>query len=347
MSNFPEKNETKELDLLDIIGKVGSFFWLSVRKLYNTFKKLFILLWWMITYCLQKTLWIVAFIAGMFIVNLIKGKDTSLKYEHTIMVKALTNNIELHDFVNQSFSGIAPGDSIWKQVLNLPTYDIAKKIVSINAYWGIDYNYDKIVDIIDVKNKYNLPLKWDTLMAPSMIVNDRFFIVAIVTDKTIIPYIRNGIEEKIYGNNAFRTNTLIRRQEINASIEGVKYQITILDSLQKHEYFLSNQDNDRKTKLFMQAQGQVISFTERDQRLLHEEALLLRQRLITFESQSQMLDLEIGEGDVPKQIVSIRQYSYLMAILFALLAAIVWDYRKRLLRHIRRPLDIPVHRLKL
>jgi hypothetical protein len=250
----------------------------------------------------------------------------------------MLNNSLTKEYVN-SLTNAAPCDSVWKDAIGLPNYDIAKQILSVKAYWAVDYNYDGVIDAVDNKNKYNHPVKWDTIMAPGVLVRDRFYVILTSNAPTTVQYVSKGIEEKIRNNPYLKTELEIQRNAIIARIQETDYQIKMLDSLQRYEYFSKSRENGRNaTQLFMQPQGQMIEFQEKDQRILHSEALALQDARIALKTQLESPEMEVISDDVGILVKRIK-YSFAIMTMFwlALLVAVFWDNRRWVLQQILSP----------
>jgi hypothetical protein len=337
MSNISEqKTASQELYLLDVIGKFGNFVWMAGRKIYNLFDRLLRQMGRLLRFFVRKTLWIAASLVVTFVVNEFMDEETSRNYENTMSIKMnLIENAEVLNFV-KLLTNVAAGDSAWMRILNLPAYKYAKSINSITPCWGIDFNYDTIVDVIDVSGKYNQPRQWDTLMPPSMIVRNRFYIVSVVSLKSAVPFIQQGLTERIRTDPYLMAQAEVTRKKIAAQISDYKHQIRLLDSLQRQEYF-SPKDDARISKMLLKQQGQLLVFQEKDQRLLHTRAIALRDSCLALEARLLLPEMEIIADSACIEKSSIKTYSIWLFILLGIAAAIIWDNRRWLIAQIFSP----------
>jgi hypothetical protein len=343
----------RERDFLDIMEKIGDFFAIIGKLIGVLFKNIAKLFGVILVWILHKIIWFVLFMSVAVAVGVLFYKTQRLTYRVTLTASMIImDNLTAVDFINKLGSSAIPGDKAWTRLLNLPDTSYAQYIESVGAYWGVDYNQDGVMDVIDIDNRYNVARKVDTLPDEIQILRDKFYIVAKIYDKRVLPYIGRGIVDKISNNAYIKRQNEIQRASMQARLTAVNYQAKMLDSLQRYEYFTRLKESGKQSNnLIMQANGQMIEFTEKDQRLLHKEALLLQEERINLEARLARPDvikiIELGElegfehdedmgemGELDSKLSDYLMQVALIAFLFAAALGLIWDYRRWLRNNI-------------
>jgi hypothetical protein len=287
-------NADNEVDLSEVMGKIGSFLWRAGERLFWLIKIILQALLRVVSTCfafvVRSFWWFVGVSAVALLLVVVMNKTQKVYYRSDIVAHMnVGDNPFAVKYIND-LGNSANSDTAWVQVLGIPDTGLSKKIKSIGAFWGVDYNGDGVMDVIDIKNQYNRRVVRDsTWIDEFWVLRDRFYIVVNLYSSDVLPYVAQGIVDK------FNTNPyLIKEKElsiaaIESNIDAIDRQITLLDSLQRYEYFTLSKEEDkntqRKKNLFIQPQGQMIEFTDRDQRLLHNEALPLYNSRVTLQAQ--------------------------------------------------------------
>jgi hypothetical protein len=234
---------TDEIDLFEFSNRIGKslkniFFW-SI----DTLKKFSILI-------VRKTIWILTFMIIGFLVCyfLFYKTDNYLSAGITIRSNAVNSSF----IVNLINSG---------DFLETSSLDI-KKIKSISAFYGIDYNHDKITDIIDYNNTFNPKDTTQKRLPDILYVKINFF------DQSILKSVADNLFKFISSNKYIIDNNNIRIQQSKNLIEEYKKEIQLLDSIEKTQF-------SQSTKQQRFGSNQTIILNEKDIKLYHREIISL------------------------------------------------------------------------
>jgi len=271
---------------------------------------------------LRKSIWILSFAIFGGYVGYFSYKNTPRFYSSEMVARSnsmnnsvIVNSINLLNdlFENRNYSalgnylGTSPNE--------------AEKIKSIEAFYGIDINRDKIADFIDYKNIY-APKDTTQKRLP-----DVFYLKINVYDENIFPNVRDGIKKYISTNPYILQNNEIRRQQTKSMIEEYQNEIKKLDSLQKVQYF-------ETPKMQKAGNGQMIVLNEKEAKLYHHEILALYNKKL-------LLEKELAINPDPITIIQdftqlskaenpLIQFLKTWVILFSFLGfsiALLWQYR--------------------
>ena len=125
-------------------------------------------------------------------------------------------------------------------------------------------NNDGITDLVDYDEDYET--------SDNTISRSRFVIKVEVFDQTVFPVIQQSIMDYIESNNYIRELNSIRKRQLQALINKLADEISMLDSLKKFEYF---KDQEQLTP----QSGQILVTNEKDTQLYHGQIIsLYRQR---------------------------------------------------------------------
>ncbi|GHU96975.1 hypothetical protein FACS1894156_8470 [Bacteroidia bacterium] len=287
-----------EIDLADVLGKFGAFAWRAAQQLGKAIRYLCKVVGVVLMFMLRNILWLgIAGVLGLVMsyMSYTSHKGGGGATYRSDMVARM--NVETNDFAVKfinDFGRSASTPQRWKTLLNLPDTILARQVVSINAYWGVDYNGDKIMDVIDIKRQYNKAVWRDSgYVGEYTILSDRFYVVMVTKSAEVVPYIEKAIKDKINNNPALLRQKEVDKNAIKTQIADIDYQIKTLDSLQRYEYFSKSKEGKRNsTSLLLQTQGQIVEFTERDQRLLHKEVLELQKERLKWVTKLQSVEQE-------------------------------------------------------
>lgn len=258
---------TDEIDLLELFNRMGGGIKRGVLWTYRLILNFLMLI-------VRKSLWIVAFtIIGLIVAYVLY--QVSRRFYSSEMT-AISNSINntyvvgsinlLNDLFKQNNYSIAA---------NYLNIDInrAKEIKSIEAFYTIDINKDRLPDYTDYKRRYNP--KDSTIKRL-----DNYFVIRLeVYDENIFSQVRDGIKNYIYMNKFIIDNNNERIRQNKILIETIEAEIRRLDSLQKVEYFEIPQ-MQRATS------NQMVVLNEKDRKLYHEQKLLLEKEKLRLEKRS-------------------------------------------------------------
>lgn len=323
MENQIKPNSNDEIDLLELFNRMGKAFTKSITWVFNLLFKLFLLI-------LNRAFWIASFMLIGVVLGIAVFYATPRFYSSQMMATAnSTNNDIVVNAINQLNNLFTAANyNAAAQNLNI-SIEQAKKIKSIQAFYGIDVNHDNIPDYVDYDNLYN-PKDTTTKRVTGL-----FYVMVKVYDKEVFSPVRDGIKKYIFSNPYIAENNEIRKEQTASMIVAYDKEIQKLDSLQKDYYF--NQLTQKA------GSGQIIFLNEKDVKLFHKEMLGLVE-------QKQDLQKELTLN--PDPITVIQDFTQLTravnpwtkyvkywGLVFAILgffAGVNWQYRKSILTFLRK-----------
>lgn len=314
---------TDEIDLIELFNRMGrgtkrAFKWLI--NLFLDFLKLI----------LRKSLWILASallgLGAAYILYQVTPRYYSS--EMTAISNSISNThiVTSINLLNDLFK--KSNHSIAANYLNI-NIDMAKQIKSVEAFYTIDVNRDKLPDYVDYKWKFNPK---DTLIKRL----DTYFVVRLeVYNESVFAAARDGIKNFIYKNKFIIDNNNERIRQNNILIEIIDAEIRKLDSLQNVEYFslpLQQKANS----------NQMVVLNEKDRKLYHEQKLQLEREKLRLERDlnvnSEPITIVQDFTPLSKAANPYSRYAVKVGILFALLgfiASLLWQYRRFILDYIK------------
>jgi len=322
-TNSENSKPTEEIDLLELFNRMG----LSIKRffiwLYNLTVSFFLLL-------IRKSVWIFSFsIIGCF-VGYFFYINTPRYYTSEMVARSnsMNNNVIINSinllndlFENRNYSALG-------NYLGISSSK-AEKIKSIESYYGIDLNKDKITDFVDYDNTYNPK---DTTKRR---LTDVFYLKISVYDENIFTSVRDGIKKYISTNPYILQNNEIRKLQTQKLIEEYNKEISKLDSLEKVQYF-------EVPKMQKFGSNQLVILNEKETKLFYEDIIKLYNKKLSLER-----DLSIN----PEPITIIQDFTQLSkaenplikflkiwVIVFAILgfiSAFLWQYRNQIWNLIR------------
>jgi len=313
----------EEIDLLELFSRMGQ----SIKRffvwLYNLLTSFLLLL-------IRKSVWIISFsIAGAFVgYSFYQNTPRFYSSQMVAISNSMNNNVIVNSinllndlFESKNYNVLANYLSISPQM--------AEKIKSIGAYYGIDLNKDEITDYVDYDKKYNPK---DTTQKR---LTDIFYLKISVYDETIFTNVRDGIKKYINTNPYIVENNNVRKQQDVTLIELYKKQIKKLDSLQKVQYF-------EVPKLQKGGNNQLVLLNEKEIKLYHTDIINLYNAQLYLEKQlilnpdpvTVIQDFtQLAKADNPL-IKFLKTWVVIFAI-FGFSFSIFWQYRKRIWNLIR------------
>lgn len=318
----PQKH-TDEIDLIELFNRMGK----SIKSFFNWIlflvKSFFLLL-------VRKSIWIVLFTIGGVFVGYFFYSNTTRFYSSEMVARSnsmnnsvIVNSINLLNdlFENKNFNAL--GNYLGTSA------DEAKKIKSIEAFYGIDINDDRIADFTDYFEKYNPK---DTTQKR---VPDIFYLKISVYDENIFSSVRDGIKRYISTNPYILQNNAVRKLQTEILVKELNKEIMKLDSLQKVQYF-------EVPKMQKAGSSQMVFLNEKEVKLFHNDIISLLNQRLSYER-----DLSIN----PDPITVIQDFTQLSkaenplmkfikiwGTLFAVLGfitSLIWEYRLAILSIIK------------
>lgn len=316
-NQIQNQRPTDEIDLLELFNRIG----LGIKKfsywIIGLIKSFFLLL-------IRKSIWIITFsIIGGF-VGYYFYNTTPRFYSSEMVARSnsmnnsvIVNSINLLNdlFENKNYNALS-------SYLGTSSKE-AEKIRSIEAFYGIDINKDKIADFIDYDKTYN-PKDTTQKRLP-----DVFYLRINVYDETIFSNVRDGIKKYISTNPFILQNNEVRVRQAKSMISEYQSEISKLDSLQKVQYF-------EVPKMQKGGNSQMIVLNEKEAKLYHNDILSLYNKKLILEK-----DLVLN----PDPITIIQDFTQLSkaenplikflktwVIVFAilgLLSSLLWQFRSK------------------
>ncbi len=312
-----------EIDLLELFIRMGRSIKRGFLWIYNLIINFSMLL-------IRKSLWIIGFtVIGLIIAYFLY---LSTRRYYSSEMTAISNSVNntyvvgsinlLNDLFKQSNFAIAA---------NYLNIDIAKaqQIKSVEAFYTIDINKDRIPDYVDYKRTYNPK---DTMVKRL----DNYFVTRIeVFDETVFAEVREGIKRYIYKNKFIVDNNNERIRQNKILIETIEGEIRRLDSLQKVEYF-------ELPQMQRAATNQMVVLNEKDRKLYHEQKIALEREKLRLEKEininSEPITIVQDFTPLSKAENPYSRYAYKLGVLFAILglvASLLWQYRITIFNLIR------------
>lgn len=316
------RHATDEIDLLELFNRMGRSIVRVTLWMLEQVKRFIILL-------IRKSLWIAFFgITGLVIAYLLY--TNSQRYYASEMT-AISNSVNstyivnsvnlLNDLFKENNNKIA------SEYLQL-NIEETNKIKSIQAYFGIDVNHDKIPDYIDYENDYN-PKDTSIKRLP-----DYFYVRIEVFDEGIFPKVRDGIINYINRNPFVISNNNERIRQNNILINAIELEIRKLDSLQKLEYFELPQIEKSRN-------GSMVVLNEKDRKLYDNRIINLKKDKLDLEEENRLYrdPITVIQDFTPlsKAENPYMRYAKFWGIIFALLGfvlSLVWQNRKWIIKQI-------------
>lgn len=313
---------TEEIDLFEIFNRIGNGF-------KNLFNKMLLMLKSFLIVLIRKSLWIIFFSILGLLLSYVLFKNTNQYYysEMVIRSNAMDNtniirslNILNDLFINKNYEEVS--NSLGISIVQ------AKKIKSINAYFGIDLNKDGVVDFVDYKNTYNPK---DTNQ--NRILNI-FYLKVGVYDQSVLLDLKEGIKKYVKTNPFILNNNEIRKEQTMLLIKEYSNEIEKLYNLQKIQYF-------ELPRIQKSGNGQILVFNEKEFKLYHNEIIDLINKKLALEK-----ELAIN----PEPITIIQEFSQLsrtnnllfyikfLVPIFSLLGlclSLIWQHKYSILQKIK------------
>lgn len=320
-NQIQNRRPSDEIDLFELFNRMGNGIKNFFNWILNLLKSFIFLL-------ISKSVWIISFSIIGGIVAYLFFQNTSRFYSSEMVARSNSmNNSIIVNSINLLNSSLG-NPSALVSYLGI-TQEQAKKIRSINAYYGIDINRDKIADIIDYDNTYNPK---DTTLKR---LPDIFYLKITVFDESIFPKVRDGIKNYIGNNPYILENNEVRKQQALSLIEEYKSEIRKLDSLQKIQYF-------EIPKVQKSGNGQIIVLNEKESKLYHNDKIALYDKQLKLEKElvlnpdpiTVIQDFTLLSKAENPLIIFQKFWVFTFAII-GFFVAILWQYRVKIWKLIR------------
>lgn len=314
VNNRPQPSD--EIDLIQFFGRIWKSFKNAINWLIDLIGKFFILL-------IRKSLWIISFgIIGLIVAYVL---FTISKRFYSSNMTAISNSVDNTYIVNS----INLLNNLFKEknyqtaadYLNIDVQKVSQ-IKSIEAFYMLDFNKDRIPDQIDYEKTFNPK---DT----SITRMNNFFVVRLeVFDEGIFENARDGIIKYINRNKFITENNEDRIRQNLALIETLKSEIKKIDSLQKVEYF-------ELPQMQRASSNQMVVLNEKERKLYHDQKLALEKEKLKLEKEliinREPITIVQDFTPLSKAENPYSKYAIIFGLLFALLGfafSLIWQYKK-------------------
>lgn len=310
---------TDEMDLIELFNRIGNSIKKGVIWIINRFQDFVLLL-------IRKSLWIISFSIIGAIVGYLFFKATPRYYssEMVAVSNALDNNyiVSSINLLDDLFK--TDNHTIAANYLEIP-FENAKQIKSIEAYYGIDVNKDRIPDYVDYMGTFNPK---DTSIRR---ITDFFYVKMEVYSESVFAQARDGIKKYFNKNNFVIKNNQVRIAQSETLIQSIDQEIKKLDSLQKIQYFEIPKSQKANN-------SQMIVLNEKEMKLYHDQILSLQRQKLELEKDITIKKdpITVVQDFTPLSKAENPVTKYLMnwILIFSLLGFIIsllWQYKKIIL----------------
>lgn len=316
-------NHNDEIDLLQLFRSFGDF-------IVSIFKGIFNIILQIIIFSIRKWVYLLlALIFGIGVSYLFTKIQQDYYYSDLVLKSNAVQNQEMISYINRLQSLTSEGNSeVLAASLDLTTEE-AEMIGDIRAYWFVDKNKDKIVDDIDINNRF----LGDTSITK---VDWKFGIRATVTDPLVFKMITTGIDYYVNSNEYFILMNELRLENLEEIIVQTGNEVQKLDSLQKREYFMKEDQTRLK-------EGQLVFTNDPEIKLRHKDLLGLvkdrqvNQRELTIHDGVISLLEDFTITQRPANSITFYARKFVPAfILFVYILALYITFRKRIAEVIRK-----------
>lgn len=277
-----KQNQEKEIDLLEVSGNIASsikngvvnFFSFLWKSLILIIKKSILLYRLTIRSWKLITLGIIVF-AGVSYFLYINSEAFFISEGQAL--SRISNSPDIIQIVNSISIPNDESNVALNNDLNLKP-EIYNKIISVNASWLIDLDGDGLADLVDYDNNYEINPKKDSL---AVRMKDRFNISLKLKDQTIADDVQHAILQYL-SKHPYVKNINDRRIENYKERASIyKEQASVLDSLQKYEYFIESQIKNNNVQSLKFGEFELIGSDEqKEKRLYHEDIITLKDEVI-------------------------------------------------------------------
>jgi hypothetical protein len=198
--------------------------------------------------------------------NLVKTDVKTMRDKSGTTVEIISKINKLHTFCAEN--NLA---ALSSAILMKP--EAVKNISDIGAYWIIDQGRDGIPDYVDYKGNHSA---YDTI---NIRMQDRMDIRVKINSPQDLNLVRDGIIKFIEDDSLYQQRNQVRLKQNNDMLVRLKYDIGLLDSLQKVKYFEETRNIKPNTG------GQIIFLQEQKTQLVYDDIHSLYFRKQALESE--------------------------------------------------------------
>lgn len=307
--------DEREIDLIAVIGKIFRSIGNAIVAIIKAIR--YVLVWGLLFVYRTYKFYLIAmiFVIGLFIYKQYQPKV----YESNMRLKSICVNASYAiNLVNE-----------WNYNLYLPD-KYRENIKNIQASYMIDYNDDGSPDAVE---DFDSKVMRDTtsFYAKKRMINylNVQISVCIEEDSTILDTVSKALLEYISNDPWIAGQNEIYQKQFGTTINRLRKEIAILDSLQNKEYF----SNEKKTGLERGGDGGYLMVAEKDQRLYHNDLLALLKKEQTLERNKYPYPfLVIQDFSIPLYPINTTKYnaiySFIVVMFFATIIIFLYDRRK-------------------
>jgi len=308
-------NDEREIDLIAVLGKIFRGIGNAIVAIIKAIR--YVIVWALLFVYRTYRFYLIALI---FVVGLFIYKQSQPKvYVSNMRLKSICVNASYAiNLINE-----------WNYNLYLPEH-YRENVQSVQASYMIDYNGDGSPDAVE---EYNSKIMKDTSafyakkrMATFLSVQAK---VCIEEDSTILEGLSKALLDYISNDLWISGQNEIYQKQYGTTIDRLRREINVLDSLQTKEYF----SNEKKSGLERGSDGGYLMVAEKDQRLYHNDLLALLQKEQNLERNKYPYPfLVIQDFSIPLYPINNTKYnaiySFIVVMFFATIIIFLYDRRK-------------------
>jgi len=281
---MPESTTNKnvrddEIDLIDLFRRMGNTInrWAKGLGMAILTSIVFLLKRWLplglsvvagigVSYLLKTTSTSFYTSDSVFRNNLVKMDMKTLRDNSSTTVEIISKINKLHTFCTENNSAAL------SQAISMKPESV-ENISDIAAFWIIDQGKDGIPDYVDYKGNHSA---YDTV---NIRMQDRLDIRVKINSPQDLNLVRDGIIKFIESDSLYQQRNRVRLRQNNDLLLRLKYDIVLLDSLQKVKYFEETRNIKPNTG------GQIIFLQEQKTQLVFDDIHSLYYREQALESE--------------------------------------------------------------
>ncbi len=309
-----DNKTNEELDLLDVLISIGEGILKFLRNIVKGFA-------WFLRIVYKCKIICAVFVALFCVLCFCQNRTKIYRGEADLKVSSFPIQMVKNLLDPLHFQSLYGDTIVLSQKFDLP-YDEVSKITDIQVFYYLDVLRDGSPDYVDYDNK------WDMKDTTTALYPGKLRIRVDCMDTSLFPKLSEAIVNAISISPQVKKEIALRLQQLDEKIASVDYEISLLDSLRKKEYF--ERGKDVKFTL-----DKTVMLNEREMKLYHSDILELgkvKQQLewdrkiynfgFVFEN-----ELEVN----PKPINSwAKTYPtfILIGFLFGVIVSILYTYRQ-------------------
>lgn len=306
--------DNTELDLLDVLQSIGR----GICKFFSSFVHV---VCWMLRLLYRHYVISSILIVLMCVLCAFQNKDKVYRGEVDLKVSSFPSYF-IKDILDPLHFQCLYSDTVSvSQKMNIPL-SVASKIGDINCYHYVDIHNDGTPDYIDYENKFNVK---DTTMS---ILPWRIRIAVESKDTSIFSKMKDAVSYAITNNEQVKKENELRISQMDEKINAIDYEITLLDSLRKKEYFSRKKDisvaldktvmlNERETKLY---HNDLLELEKNKMDVVWERAIFAQG--FVFEN-----DFDVNPQPINRWSKTYPKY-IIFGIVLSILFSCIFEYKK-------------------